>query len=83
MCFEAGVLPKGFVKVRHYGLLANRCRAERLEVNRQLLLVVTAAGEEKVSEVSGTFSAGNKSKMVPDTLSSYTSRTWRSSPFST
>jgi hypothetical protein len=41
--FVQHVLPPGFVKVRHYGLLANRSRAERLEVSRQLLLLVTAA----------------------------------------
>ncbi len=34
---------QGFVKVRHYGLLANRYRAERLRASRQLLLVVTVA----------------------------------------
>ena len=28
--FVQHVLPKGFVKVRHYGLLANRCREQRL-----------------------------------------------------
>jgi hypothetical protein len=37
--FVQHVLPKGFVKVRHYGLLANRFRDERLEVCRRLLLV--------------------------------------------
>ena len=31
------VLPRGFVKIRHYGLLANRGRAERLAVCRALL----------------------------------------------
>jgi len=31
------VLPRGFVKVRHYGLLANRDREERLAVCRTLL----------------------------------------------
>ena len=43
--FMQHVLPKGFVKVRHYGLLANRQRAERLEECRRLLLLtnVTAA----------------------------------------
>ena len=35
--FMQHVLPKGFVKVRHYGLLANRQRAERLEQCRRLL----------------------------------------------
>jgi hypothetical protein len=41
--FLQHVLPKGFVKIRHYGLLANRQRAERLEQCRRLLLVVTLA----------------------------------------
>jgi hypothetical protein len=39
--FVQHVLPKGFVKVRHYGLLANRCREERLALCRRLLLVET------------------------------------------
>lgn len=33
------VLPKGFVKIRHYGLLAGRHREERLTLARRLLLV--------------------------------------------
>jgi len=37
--FVQHVLPPGFVKVRHYGLLANRHRAARLAVCRRLLLV--------------------------------------------
>jgi Putative transposase/Transposase zinc-binding domain len=40
--FVQHVLPKGFVKVRHYGLLANRRRAQRLAVCRRLLFVATA-----------------------------------------
>jgi hypothetical protein len=35
------ILPTGFVKVRHYGLLANRGRAERLAVCRALLALWT------------------------------------------
>jgi Putative transposase/Transposase zinc-binding domain len=35
------VLPRGFVKMRHYGLLANRGRTERLAVCRALLAVWT------------------------------------------
>ena len=37
--FVQHVLPKGFVKVRHYGLLANRDRDTRLAVCRRLLAV--------------------------------------------
>jgi len=38
--FVQHVLPRGFVKVRHYGLLANRHRQDKLELCRRLLLVV-------------------------------------------
>jgi hypothetical protein len=37
--FVQHVLPKSFVKIRHYGLLANARREVRLEVCRRLLLV--------------------------------------------
>jgi hypothetical protein len=43
--FVQHVLPKGFVKVRHYGLLANRQREARLEQCRCLLLVVKGAAK--------------------------------------
>jgi hypothetical protein len=36
--FVQHVLPKGFVKVRHYGLLAPRGRDDRLDLCRRLLL---------------------------------------------
>jgi hypothetical protein len=41
--FLLHVLPRGFVKVRHYGLLANRYREEKLQVCRRLLLVLVVA----------------------------------------
>src|SRR5262249_42447192 len=41
--FVQHVLPKGFVKVRHYGLLANCQRQARLAVCRRLLLVTHVA----------------------------------------
>jgi Putative transposase/Transposase zinc-binding domain len=41
--FVQHVLPKGFVKIRHYGLLANRQRQARLEVCRRLLLAAGVA----------------------------------------
>jgi hypothetical protein len=36
--FVLHVLPKGFMKIRHYGLLASRQREARLRVARKLLL---------------------------------------------
>lgn len=41
--FLQHILPSGFVKIRHYGLLANRHRQERLAVCRRLLLVANLA----------------------------------------
>ena len=41
--FLQHVLPRGFVKVRHYGLWANRYREANLEVCRRLLVVLAVA----------------------------------------
>jgi hypothetical protein len=41
--FVQHVLPRGFVKIRHYGLLANRHREARLALCRRLLLVAQVA----------------------------------------
>src|ERR1700687_2056068 len=35
--FFLHVLPRGFVRIRHFGVLANRFRASRLALSRQLL----------------------------------------------
>jgi hypothetical protein len=54
--FVQHVLPHGFTKIRHYGLLANRFRQRRLAACRKLLLVAavpatpTSAGEPCVVE---------------------------------
>jgi hypothetical protein len=50
--FAQHVLPRGFVRVRHYGLLANRGREARLAVCRRLLLVATVAVVDAVPEAS-------------------------------
>jgi hypothetical protein len=41
--FLLHVVPPGFVRIRHFGLLANRTRQEKLTRCRQLLAVVAAA----------------------------------------
>jgi hypothetical protein len=43
--FLQHVLPTGFVKIRHYGLLANAQRAQRLALGRQLLLVASVSAQ--------------------------------------
>jgi len=40
--FLRHVVPTGFVRIRHYGLLANRTRQEKLTRARQLLAIVAA-----------------------------------------
>ncbi|MGB5734231.1 MAG: IS91 family transposase [Thiohalocapsa sp.] len=35
--FLLHVLPKGFMRIRHFGFLANRCRSQRLELIRQAI----------------------------------------------
>jgi hypothetical protein len=41
--FLLHVLPTGFVRIRYYGLFANRCRAENLERCRALIKVEPGA----------------------------------------
>jgi hypothetical protein len=49
--FLLHVLPRGFVKVRHYGLLANRQRDEKLAASRwQLGLARTATASQPVAD---------------------------------
>jgi hypothetical protein len=45
--FVQHVLPKGFMKIRHYGLLASREREARLRLARQLLAANPASAEVK------------------------------------
>jgi predicted RNA-binding Zn-ribbon protein involved in translation (DUF1610 family) len=40
--FFLHVLPKGFVRIRHFGFLANRFRASRLALSRQLFSCVVS-----------------------------------------
>ncbi len=43
--FVQHVLPRGFVRIRQFGFLANSCRKVRLSLARQLLAVTPKAGE--------------------------------------
>jgi hypothetical protein len=43
--FAQHILPRGFVRIRQYGFLANRCRAANLTVARQLLTTTPKAPE--------------------------------------
>jgi hypothetical protein len=48
------VLPTGFVRIRHYGILSNRHRRQKLELCRQLLGSGTAAEPESPEETKET-----------------------------
>ncbi|VAW93597.1 Mobile element protein [hydrothermal vent metagenome] len=44
--FLQHVLPKGFMRIRHFGFLANRCRETKLEQIRQALKVPASNEQE-------------------------------------
>ncbi len=49
--FLMHVLPKGLMRIRHYGLLANRCRKSSIEIIRKILAkTVTAKETQKQDE---------------------------------
>jgi hypothetical protein len=50
--FVQHVLPKGFWKIRHYGLLANRHREAKLSRSRQLLMVVNLGAALACAELT-------------------------------
>ena len=43
--FVQHILPRGFVRIRQYGFLANRCRAANLALGRQLLAITPKPAE--------------------------------------
>jgi putative transposase/transposase-like zinc-binding protein len=55
--FVQHILPRGFVKVRHYGFLANRHRADKLKLCRRLLLPLTVP-TARTTEAAASAEAG-------------------------
>jgi hypothetical protein len=53
--FFLHVLPKGFVRIRHFGFLANRFRTDRLALCRQLLNLVSEAAPLTSSDTPSTW----------------------------
>jgi hypothetical protein len=49
--FLLHALPKGFVRIRYYGLMANRCRRKRIARCRELLGVDAAAAADSGSDI--------------------------------
>ena len=48
--FLMHILPKGLMRIRHYGLLANRCRQSSLKIIRKILAKPVAAKEKQKQE---------------------------------
>jgi Putative transposase/Transposase zinc-binding domain len=65
--FVQHVLPRGFVRVRHYGLLANRGREAKLAVCRRQRLVraVAVAEDDKAASQPRSCAVGGEGWMVP------------------
>jgi hypothetical protein len=65
--FLLHTLPRGFVRIRHYGFLANRCRSERLECCRKLLAhsADQLLSSESANEVDGLCNADREPELCP------------------
>ena len=66
--FLQHVLPAGFVRIRHYGFLANRVCREKLELCRTLLAALTTpqpVGAELASEPEWTTESGPEPHICP------------------
>jgi hypothetical protein len=60
--FLLHVLPKGFMRIRHFGFLANRCRAQRLGQIRE---AIAAQAHVSVSEAPERAAAGDAPRRCP------------------
>jgi hypothetical protein len=60
--FLLHVLPKGFMRIRHFGFLANRCRAQRLGQIRE---AIAAQAQVSVSEAPERAAAGDVPRRCP------------------
>ena len=67
--FLIHVLPSGFHRIRHYGLLANSRRQENLQRVRQLLLEPT--GVDEANDNKATERAESKSNETPEPVATY------------
>jgi Putative transposase len=65
--FLLHILPRGFVRIRHYGFLANRCRSERLDCCRKLLAhsVNQAASFEPANITQDQCETDTESELCP------------------
>ena len=74
--FLLHILPKGFMRIRHYGFLANRCRQQKLEQIRASLKNSSDNDEASATEPSKTTDTtdGQPDPRPPTTLSEMQNR---------
>ncbi len=83
--FLLHVLPKGFMRIRHYGYLANRVRVKQLEKIREWLMVAkTIAVQPTKSGYSPTIQVGSSSPdilnaQLPEMQNRFPAPHWRNS----
>ena len=65
--FLMHVLPKGLMRIRHYGWLANRCRKASLKIIRKILATPAPATPDKVGDVVLTYPCPKcrKGQLIP------------------
>lgn len=65
--FLLHILPRGFVRIRHYGFLANRCRSEKVECCRKLLAhsADKAVSPESGNEIEAQSNADREPELCP------------------
>ena len=75
--FLLHILPKGFVRIRHYGFLANRCRQAKLARCRELL---DARVPEALSATDGETSKSDDGRPCPSCRTGLMAILWMFDP---
>ena len=64
--FLLHVLPSGFHRIRHYGLLANGCRRAHLAQVRKLLMAVSMQADSNAAVAEAAVKANTPTVICPD-----------------
>jgi hypothetical protein len=62
--FLLHVLPKGLVRIRHFGFLANRCRRQKISLCRRLLGVAVSIKSYSLDPGADSTASGQKAQLI-------------------
>jgi Putative transposase len=62
--FFLHVLPKGLVRIRHFGFLANRCRRQKISFCRRLLGVAVSIKSYSLDLGADSTASGQKAQLI-------------------